>query len=271
MAESATPICDLIRSLMSRGLSPGQAIEEAAKTEAVLAYAMSGKALEAKRKMERERKQKWRAKTVANVPGTVPGTKSEYISSNNSRSVFTKEMKKESKILHSDVPGTAGELFESPSVEKPKGDWPKNYRDVFWATYPKRCGKAAAMKKLEAIAKAGKVPWVTFTAGVGAYVKHVAGTEDRFIKHPVTWLNQGCWDDEHKANGGYNGKVGGRYEGLSFAGLAATVRYGAKQARDSDAASGEGLAGGRGDSEDRDERMARDRQAALPAPRSQRR
>lgn len=271
MTNSATPICDLIESLMSRGQSRGQAIAEARKAEALLAYVGSGKALEEKRKKERERKQKWRAKTVSNVPGTVPGTESEYISSNNSRSVFTKEAKKEGKILHSaDVPGT-GELFE-PAAAKPTNDWPKNYRDLFWATYPRRCGKAAAMRKLDALAKSGKLPWKTLFDGIGAYVKYVAGTEEQFIKHPATWLNQGCWDDEHKPKGSYNGAFRGPDEKLGFAGLAAKVRYAqaGQQAGPGEPAGSDGPDNGRGDSEERVERMARDRQAALPAPRAHR-
>lgn len=92
------------------------------------------------------------------------------------------------------------------SNEKRVSDWPSDYQDWFWKNYPRREGKKAAMAKLDAIRKSGKVTWADFTAGVLRYAAHVLGTEQRYIKQPVTWLNQGCWDDEFK-NGGTNAKA----------------------------------------------------------------
>jgi hypothetical protein len=265
MTDSATPICDLIESLLSHGCPTGTALEQARDIEARLMRVIGDKRLIEQRKYERVRKRKYRAKTAEMSPDCPGGTSASIYTGSKVDSVSKEGSKKASEILHGE--GT-GELFESPSVEKPKGDWPKNYRDLFWACYPRRVGKAAATRKLEALQRSGKVPWEKLMAGVGRYVKYTAGTEEQFIKHPATWLNQGCWDDEHKASGGYNGKARGPDERIGWAGFAAKIRYGgASFRRDADAASGEGLAGGRGDSEDGDERMARGGQAALPSPR----
>ena len=39
-------------------------------------------------------------------------------------------------------------------------------------------------------------------------------TDTKFKKHPATWLNQGCWDDEVIIN---DGKIkGGKYDGMVF-------------------------------------------------------
>ncbi len=80
---------------------------------------------------------------------------------------------------------------------QPVSDWPSDYRDQFWGSFPRKTEKKAAMAKLEAVKKSGLIPWARFIAGVYRYRDHSAGTEERYIKHPTTWLNRGCWDDEH--------------------------------------------------------------------------
>ena len=90
--------------------------------------------------------------------------------------------------------------FDFGQAEKPN-DWPKDYRERFWAVYPRRTEKKSALAKLDAVKKSGAVPWAQFEAGLVRYRDHVAGTEERFIKHPTTWLNRGCWDDETAAPG----------------------------------------------------------------------
>jgi hypothetical protein len=87
------------------------------------------------------------------------------------------------------------------SDSKPVSEWPGDYRERFWIMYPRREGKKAAISKLDTLRKSGKISWDVFAAGLNRYVKHTAGTEQRFIKQPVTWLNQGCWDDEFKNEG----------------------------------------------------------------------
>lgn len=82
------------------------------------------------------------------------------------------------------------------SDEGAKSDWPKDHREQFWSTYPRKTEKQAAMSKLDAIRKSRTVPWAVLFAGVMRYAAHVVGTEHRYIKHPTTWLNRGCWDDE---------------------------------------------------------------------------
>jgi hypothetical protein len=168
-----------------------------------------------KREKERLRKAEYRARTAANVPqmshGT-NGTKDESDSLNNKLNLLDK--KKDSPVCPADVPR-----------DKPrdKGDWPEDYREWFWANYPRKTEKKSALAKLDAIRKSNNVPWASFQAGVARYAKHVAGTEERYIKHPTTWLNRGCWDDEHAAiNGGKNGKASNALGG--FSGLSAKIR-----------------------------------------------
>jgi hypothetical protein len=40
-------------------------------------------------------------------------------------------------------------------------------------------------------------------AGVIRYAAVMTGKDPRYVKHPTTWLNKGCWTDEHAEPGGF--------------------------------------------------------------------
>jgi hypothetical protein len=94
----------------------------------------------------------------------------------------------------------------SKTPQTPQGgavsDWPSDFKEIFWAKYPRKEGKQSALGKLEVVRKGGVIPWARFLAGLERYVAHTAAIEQRYIKQPTTWLNGGCWDDEFKSNGG---------------------------------------------------------------------
>lgn len=77
-------------------------------------------------------------------------------------------------------------------------DWPSDAFDQFWALVPpgRRVEKARAQKAFLKIRQSGEVTWEKFFAGVVRWNAASIGREVRFIKHPATWLNAGCWDDE---------------------------------------------------------------------------
>lgn len=74
----------------------------------------------------------------------------------------------------------------------PKFPWPADHREQFWAAYPNKVGKRAALTALERVRKLD-VPWATLMAGLSRYV---GKTDDRPWCHPTTWLNQDRWTDE---------------------------------------------------------------------------
>ncbi len=78
-----------------------------------------------------------------------------------------------------------------------KSDWPPDYGEQFWKAYPRRVGKKAAMDKLGKIKKRCEVSWQALMSGVLRYAAAVKHSDPQYIKHPSTWLNAGCWDDEH--------------------------------------------------------------------------
>jgi hypothetical protein len=175
---SETPVCDLIADLLSRGLSPGDAIASARLIEGSLAKSRGS--VEERRERERLKK----ARQRANKSGLSPGQEGGDISSspsNNSQSINEKGSKKDSA-----VPLVPGDILS---------DWPKDYRDQFWKQVPRRVAKADAMKSLEKVRRSG-LAWKVLFDGVLRWAAEAKLSDPKFIKHPATWLNKGCWEDE---------------------------------------------------------------------------
>jgi hypothetical protein len=38
------------------------------------------------------------------------------------------------------------------------------------------------------------------------YSAAMIGNDPRYIKHPLTWISQGCWDDEYDEHAGFGGR-----------------------------------------------------------------
>lgn len=77
----------------------------------------------------------------------------------------------------------------------------------FWRTYPRRIEKKSAFKAWKVALKKGATA-DEITAGAARYAKYRAGEPEQYTKHPSTWLNQECWEDEYSTAGigyGYNG------------------------------------------------------------------
>lgn len=73
-------------------------------------------------------------------------------------------------------------------------DTEKNTFDSFWSAYPRRIAKANAGKAWQKAIK-GADPQTIIDAAA-KYATSVNGKDKQFVKHPATWLNGGCWDDE---------------------------------------------------------------------------
>lgn len=82
----------------------------------------------------------------------------------------------------------------------PFDDWPPNFEAQFWELYPRRVSKKTAMKALAKVKASGEVPWQKIVDSIARYKAWLAETGPNVwrpeAKHPATWLNGGCWDDE---------------------------------------------------------------------------
>ena len=72
----------------------------------------------------------------------------------------------------------------------------EDWSEEFWKVYPRRIGKKAALEALDRIRRSGVVPRDKFMEGVWRYADYAKTKNIKYIKHPKTWLNQGCWEDE---------------------------------------------------------------------------
>ncbi len=80
-----------------------------------------------------------------------------------------------------------------------RAKFPEDGFEQFWEIYPRRIGKKTAMKCFEAIRKRNEVPFEVLLSAAKNYARSRLGKEMQYTKHPTTWLNGGCWDDDPNA------------------------------------------------------------------------
>ena len=71
---------------------------------------------------------------------------------------------------------------------------PSKEFDQFWAVYPKKVSKQAALKAWNRVTK--KTPAAEIIEGAEMYAAETRDQEARFIKGPDGWLNAGRWEDD---------------------------------------------------------------------------
>lgn len=90
------------------------------------------------------------------------------------------------------------ELVPSPSeaAVKPAKTGTAEAFDQFWRFYPRKIAKQAARRAWDKAVK-GVDPRVIIT-GARRYAveRHFNDPAGKYTKHPATWLNGGCWEDE---------------------------------------------------------------------------
>ena len=67
--------------------------------------------------------------------------------------------------------------------------------DAFWAVYPKKVAKQAAIKAWNKITKTVDPQYII--QGTERYAESVKGKEREYIKSPDGWLNAGRWEDDY--------------------------------------------------------------------------
>lgn len=72
--------------------------------------------------------------------------------------------------------------------------------DDFWQAVPRKVGKGQARKAYAAALK--KTDHAALMAGITAYAASREGEDPQFTKHPASWLNGECWEDEPQPTGG---------------------------------------------------------------------
>jgi hypothetical protein len=68
--------------------------------------------------------------------------------------------------------------------------------EQWWRLYPKRVGQGHARKCFEKIIKLGLATVEQLKVGAMRYALQREGQDQKFTKHPATWLNAEGWNDE---------------------------------------------------------------------------
>jgi hypothetical protein len=71
--------------------------------------------------------------------------------------------------------------------------------EEFYKSYPRRTGRQEARRKFGTAVKKHGVTGRELVDGARRYAEAMVGTPNQYVKHPATWLHQGCWADEHPA------------------------------------------------------------------------
>jgi hypothetical protein len=66
----------------------------------------------------------------------------------------------------------------------------------WWSTYPRHVAKGAAAKAYQRILANDEATADQLLAGAARYAAERQGQDERYTKHPATWLNGKCWLDE---------------------------------------------------------------------------
>lgn len=91
--------------------------------------------------------------------------------------------------------GAVNESHPSPA-KAPRALHPPKGFAQFWAKYPRKVGKASALKAYRAAVDHASIDDIQ--AGLERSIRRWSedGTDVHYIPHPTTWLNGGRWDDE---------------------------------------------------------------------------
>lgn len=110
-----------------------------------------------------------------------------------------------------DIPSTDVEVASEPAraatkrIQGVRSD--KDHRfAAFWRVYPRRVGRAEAVRKYDVAIRRG-VPPEVILAGAERYAAECRSKEERFIAHPSTWLHQGRWADDPARPEGQTGET----------------------------------------------------------------
>ena len=71
--------------------------------------------------------------------------------------------------------------------------------EKFWSKYPRQIDKQRAKKTFISLIKNKKVTLEDILVGVDKYLAYIKQdkVEERYIKHPTSWLNAGGWENEY--------------------------------------------------------------------------
>ena len=104
-----------------------------------------------------------------------------------------------------DIPASQELAIAAPKApvkakkSKKRNDYPDNFEE-FWRIYPRHEDKKKAFTVWQKALKGGATA-DEIIAGAARYAKYRAGEPEQYTKHPSTWLNGDCWENEYSTAG----------------------------------------------------------------------
>ena len=122
----------------------------------------------------------------------------------------TKPSRQKEQDLLAKTPIPLGENTKYNTKDNNKDNNKKNILfNSWWDQYNKKVGKGVCESKFM------KLELEVCQKCVDVVSSYVASTLDvKYRKNPITWLNQGCWDDESVST--KRGFTGGKFDGMVF-------------------------------------------------------
>lgn len=102
-------------------------------------------------------------------------------------------------------PDTIGERKKDYRAKSPLNGHAEDF-EIFYVAYPLHKGRGQAERAFVAALKSAAAP--DLIAGATRYATECRGREQRFIKHPATWLNGKCWLDQPLASDAGHPEIG---------------------------------------------------------------
>lgn len=99
---------------------------------------------------------------------------------------------------------------------------------AFWEAYPKKTAQDAAWKAWNNPDRLSPLHYGSAIKQAKLYALDVQGKEQRYVKHPTTWINGGCWKDIIEKKNSSKGCVDCNKpweQGFKFTGLGKNKKY----------------------------------------------
>lgn len=160
-------------------------------------YNPSAERVHAEREQKTERQRRWREKKRATDGrfGVDAGVDASWVAGRDASDDAAPVPTRPDPSATSSCSSAPQETRESRRRSRPEEVLEAEAFAGFWATYPRRQGKGSAEKAWNAAIRHGTAPR-RILDGAKRYAVERAGQDAKYTKHPSTWLNGRCWEDE---------------------------------------------------------------------------
>lgn len=136
-----------------------------------------------------------RPKLYRLVPSGAAPARGDIPTGRNCDGVTPASPRGDTSVAHGVTPVSPEPLIEPLGTTTKRAPRFEQHRfDAWWDRYPRKRGKAAALKSYKRAAKTAG--YDALDAGLTASLHMWRGKDPEYLPYPATWLNQGRWEDQ---------------------------------------------------------------------------